>query len=367
MVKVDRKELAGVLAFLGKAVPGKSILPILQSIKVVLDDSTLEMQASNLVVHLTREIPTDGDDQWETCVPFETLKGIVSVDSGNEVGLSLKGDKLTVTVGAAKSNIKCLPAEEFPLVDTSQYKRVATFDAQYLKKYVERVAWAAYTGDDQPNKNSVYFDASNGSLALVALDSIGQLAMIETGHKIDDQFSFIMPLKATACLSELYGLTDILLGQNQVAFVASDMSVVSQLVDGDYFPYRDVIKAEFTSKAVMYQTEFANALRQADVFAKDDAHVAEMIVDPLEAQVIVGSRLTQMGDGNTPIKCVSLVSDDNFPILFNANYMTNAVSHAGARFSLNMNGPLVWIVIRSDPFDDGWTGLIVPMITKGAA
>lgn len=362
MAKVNRKELDGALGFVGKVVKSRTTLPVLSCVKLEYDGD-ISVTSTDLVTSLFQKMQDSGDfsEKWATCVPFDKLKTVVGVNAGNEIELALSGDVLTVKNGKTVSKIKCLPAEEFPMVDYSGFSDKCQIRSELLIKGIARVSHAASSDTNLPKVNGVYFDGMGDTLNLVALDGVGIMAMLETGVPPVESFEVILPLASASLLSALNGLVTISLKENQVKFSTGCETVISQYTQDKYPPYKSLIPSEFRFSILGETTEMVQALKVSQVFGKDDFNVAVMKVNPATGTAFISSRLTETGDASSPISVTVEGVDTEFELMFNVKYMLDTLSNATANFLMRVGGNRA--IIQS-ALQDGWTGMVVFMNPK---
>jgi DNA polymerase-3 subunit beta len=69
-------------------------------------------------------------------------------------------------------------------------------------------------------------------------------------------------------------------GRGQVVFHAKDIEVVSQLIDGNYPDYRQVIPRSYKTRTVLSTSEFLKACKQAEIIARESNNVARLNILP---------------------------------------------------------------------------------------
>jgi DNA polymerase-3 subunit beta len=74
-------------------------------------------------------------------------------------------------------------------------------------------------------------------------------------------------------------------GRGQVIFRLPDVEIVSQLIDGNFPDYEQIIPRRCDTRAILSTASFSKACKQAEIFAREGSHIARVNITP-------GSELT---------------------------------------------------------------------------
>ena len=114
----------------------------------------------------------------------------------------------------------------------------------------------------------------------------------------------------------------------QVFFHFDDIDLVSQLIEGTFPNYRQIIPTVSNTKTVVNTGEFLQAARMAAIFARDAANIARLNIvsgnDGAGSQLIVSATSSEQGDNVSELD----VQVDGAPveIAFNARYLVDALN-----------------------------------------
>ena len=111
---VERNNLTGALQRAGRAVQRSSI-PILEMVKLVAENGTLRICATNMVVWHEESLPANLDEDGALCVSHTRLSGIANgADAGSQIALHAADTQLHVNVGRARFKLSTLPPADWP-------------------------------------------------------------------------------------------------------------------------------------------------------------------------------------------------------------------------------------------------------------
>lgn len=227
---IAKNDLARLLSSVTKAVE-KSNVPILATVRLVADGTSLHATATNLDIEITGSIPADG--ALSCCVDAKLLSGIVA-KAGSDVTLEHDGNTLTVKSGRSRFKLPTLPVEDFPDLTAGEF--TTTFEAD-LSSVFAGVAFAVSTEETRYYLNGVYLEPT----AATATDG-HRLAHVAT--ELPAFEPVIVPSKTVALWPK--GAARVSLSSTKIRVqtadaAGGDLTMTSKLIDGTYPDYQRVI------------------------------------------------------------------------------------------------------------------------------
>jgi DNA polymerase-3 subunit beta len=150
---------------------------------------------------------------------------------------------------------------------------------------------------------------------------------------IGEPFTLIVPANS---LKELFRISseqkdDINLtipeGRGQVIFHMENVDLVSQLIDGVFPDYAQIIPGECRTRTVVNTSEMRAACRAADIIAREAAHTTRIRIMPEDnltpGHMIIAATSAETGDNETEID--ALVEGDPIEVAFNVKYLTDVL------------------------------------------
>jgi len=336
-VSCTQENLAKGLSIVGRAVAARSTLPVLGNILIATDQARLKLSATNLEVGINCWIGAKVEQEGATTVPARLLSEFVSSLPTERVDLELitRTQTLNLKCGRFEANIKGIDAQEFPLILAPTENDRVRIKPDLLRQMVDQVAFAAATDESRPVLTGVLADISSERLTFAAADgyrlSVSSIALEQGPQQANN---VIIPARALQELRRISGEEEnpiemlIAPNRSQVFFHMSDIDLVSQLVEGTFPDYRQIVPKASSIKATLSTQDFLKAVRMAFIFARDSANVVRL-------QVIPGANA---GTGRMVITATSSEHGDNISeldialegapleISFNARYLIDALS-----------------------------------------
>jgi DNA polymerase-3 subunit beta len=368
-----QENLAHGLSIVGRAVSARSTLPVLGNILIATDGGRLKLSATDLEVGITCWIGAKVEETGSTTVPARTFTDLVSALPPGRVDLELMVRTQTLNLRAARSeaNIKGIDAQEFPIVAIpDESARGIPIEPDVLRSAIEQVAFAAATDESRPILTGVLAQFDHQELTLAAADGFRlSVRTVTLPNAVSDPFSIIIPANALTELRRVSGDQEepitihVTPERNQVIFELTDVVLVSQLIDGNFPDYRQIIPRERHTHTVFDTAPFLKACKMAQIFARDAANISRIQVEPgseLEpGRVRVSATAAETGEDVSELD--ASVEGREIEIAFNVKYLIDVLSVTSApQVGLDTTTSSSPGVIRPVG-DDGFTHVIMPM------
>ena len=290
-VTVLQENLARGLNIVSRAVSPRSTLPVLGNILVATDEGRLRLSATNLELGITCWIGAKVEEEGSTTVPARTFSDLVGTLSDNQVEMSLtvRTQTLNLRCGASNTDLKCIDAQEFPPMPVADFSEGLDINVSDLKEMIHQVAFAASTDDARPILTGVLTSVAENQIILAAADGF-RLSVRKTqlSSSIPHPVSAIIPARALSELARIAGdgnqVVTMVIPPNrgQVIFRMSEIELVSQLIEGNFPDYEQIIPKRCETRAVLSTQSFLKACKQAEIFAREGSHIARVNISPGE-------------------------------------------------------------------------------------
>jgi DNA polymerase-3 subunit beta len=371
-VSVLQENLAKGLNIVGRAVAARSTLPVLGNILAATDDKRLKLSATNLEIGITCWIGAKVEEDGATTVPARTFVDLVNALPQDRVDMELavKTQTLNVTCGRFANNVKGVDAQEFPIIPAPDEDHAIHIAPDVLRQMIDQVVFAAASDESRPILTGVYAKFSGKTLTLAAADGFRlsvRTANLEDG--VDEPIEVIIPARALAELGRISGdQTDpisltVTPQRSQVLFHLTNIDLVSQLIDGKFPPYNDIIPKASLTKAVVDTGLMLKACKAANVFARESANIARLNITPgnelTPGHITIGAQSAETGDNAGDLD--ASVTGNPIEIAFNVKYLIDVLNVVGTgQITLETSQPSAPGLIRPIG-DEAFTHVIMPM------
>ncbi len=373
-----QENLSGALANVGRAVASRTPLPITSNVLISTDEGRLKLSATNLELTITTWIGAKVEEEGVVTVPARLLADFVGSLPPEEVHLTGApgGKSLNVTCARFQANIAGTDPEEFPPTPTVEDGFEVDIGSEQLKKAIDGVAFAAATEDSRPVLTGVQIELKDGALVLAAADGF-RLAVHETklAAELPESSAIIVPAKSLQEVSRLSAGQDYAVkikvneGKTQVLFQFETAAVVSQLIQGTFPNYSQLVPKEHVSKTTVDVGEFSRATRAASIFARDGSGIVRLQTSEGEEDGIGGLSVSASSEevGNNEGEISATVEGDPAKIAFNSKYLTEVLGVLGhGMVALETSSPSSPGVLRpvSTSEDISYVHVVMPMFVQ---
>jgi DNA polymerase-3 subunit beta len=367
-----QENLAKGLSIVGRAVSPRSTLPVLGNVLLAADAGRLKLSATNLEVGINCWIGAKVGEEGATTVPARTFIDLVNALPPERVDMELvvRTQTLNLRAGRSEANVKGIDAQEFPIVPVPEGEGGIPIEPDVLRTAVQQVALAAATDESRPILTGVLAKFEEAQLTLAAADGFRlSVRTVLLPQSVPDPFSIIIPARALVELGRISGeqeesiVITVTPTRNQVLFQLTDIVLVSQLIDGNFPDYRQIIPRDRTTHTVLDTAAFLKACKTALIFARDAAHIARLHIKPgtelAPGHMTVSATSAETGDDVSELD--ASIEGDEIEIAFNVKYMIDVLSVVGTpQIALDTTTPSSPGVIR--PVGDvDFTHVIMPM------
>lgn len=334
---VLQENLAHGLNIVSRAVSSRSTLPVLSNILIATDEGRLRLSATNLELGITCWIAARIEQEGSTTVPARTLSDLVNTLPGEQVALSLDTNTQTLNVrgGASTNDIKCIDAQEFPPLPVPDLEGAVQLNVADFREMIQQVAFAASADEARPVLMGVLLQVDKDKLTMAAADgfrlSVRKAALSSPAPAA---LTAIIPAR---CLVELARVASdgeaplymvLPKGRGQVVFRVKDVEVTSQLIDGTFPDYQQIIPRKYTSRTLVSTASMLKACKQAEIFAREGSNVARLNIksgngqlQPSEVEITATSEET--GKNETIVEAT--VDGSGVLIAFNVRFLREAL------------------------------------------
>jgi len=372
-VTVLQENLARGLGIVSKAVSPRSTLPVLANILIASDEGRLRLSATNLEMGITCWIAARIEEEGSTTVPARTFSDLVSTLPGDQVLLKLDMSTQTLNVrgGTSTNDIKCIDAQEFPPLPVPDFEGAVQINVGDFREMVHQVAFAASADEARPVLMGVLVHVDKDKLTMAAADGFRlsvRKAVLSTSSPAP--VSAIIPAQALkeAARVAIDGEEPIYMvlpkGRGQVVFRVKDVEVVSQLIDGTFPDYQQIIPRSYKSRTLVSTSSLLKACKQAEIFAREGSNVARFNIKTAQgemqpSEVEISATSEETGKNETIVEAT--VDGGGLLIAFNVKFLREALEVIRTpNVALETSAPNAPGVVRPVG-DDQFLHVIMPM------
>ena len=339
-----QENLSKGLSTVGRAVATRTTLPVTQNVLITTDNSMLKLSATNLEIAITTWIGAMVEEEGSITVPARLLTEFVASLPSERIEMTATSGPKMLQLSCARSEarINGTDAEEFPPIPTVEDGLGAKIDHQVLRTAISQVVFAAATEESRPVLTGVKMELEGDRFSIAAADGF-RLALYRGAlqEPVQEPVSVILPSRTLNELNRFLGDQEdpvemtVTPAKGQVLFKLKDTEVVSQLIQGTFPNYSQLIPQSYQTRTIFDLQELLRAARSASIFARDGSGIVrlQMVPSPGDAaaadggsngKVIISARAEEMGDNQDEVD--TKIEGDESKIAFNSKYLLDVLS-----------------------------------------
>ena len=368
-----QENLSKGLGIVGRAVAARTTLPITNNVLLATEQSRLRLTATNLEIAISCWIGAMVEEEGAITVPARLLNEFVNSLPSDKIDLNLAHHTLELKCARFEARISGIDAEDFPPIpkigDGTSYQ----IEPEALRMAINQVVFATASEDTRPVLTGVCAEFEGDSLTLAAADGF-RLAVHKAplANPVAERVEIIIPgrslIEINRLLADQEELVEIAVSpsKSQVLFRLKDIEMMSQLIQGTFPNYRQLIPQSYSSRSVVTTPEFLRATKTASIFARDGNGIVRLQINPSEesklGRMSISARSEQVGDNLGEID--AQVAGEAAKIAFNGKYLIDVLSvlHEG-QVALETTTPSSPGVIRPVG-SDNYVHIIMPMFVQ---
>ncbi|OHB35219.1 MAG: DNA polymerase III subunit beta [Planctomycetes bacterium GWA2_39_15] len=217
-------------------------------------------------------------------------------------------------------------SSQFPMITITDVKSFVTVDGKIIGDMIGKVVHAASTVRARSTLCGVFVKIDKEEIVMAAADG-NRLSMVKRKVENPDGVSMsgIVSVKCLTFLqrfsSEFKGILRIGIGESQVLFVSERGEVVSQLIDGQYPRYEDVIPKDNDKRVEVKRDELITVVRMASFMTSEGYHVVKFVFK--DGRLTLMSKAAEVGEAELEID--ASYKGPDFEICFNPEYVLDAL------------------------------------------
>jgi len=339
-----QENLAKGLSVVGRAVATRSTLPVLANVMLSTDNGRLKLSATDLEIGINCWIGAKVEEDGATTVPARLFIDLVNSLPPERIDMELIVRTQTLNLKCARyeANIKGIDAQEFPLIPSVGSTELTTgeegegritLEPAAFRRMIEQVVLAAATDESRPILTGVLAKFEENQLTLAAADGFRLSVRTAELPAETEPTSVIIPGRALAELARIS--TDeeaialvITPARNQVLFHMPNVDLVSQLIEGNFPDYHQIIPKSYSTRTVVNTNSFLRACKTANIFARDAANIVRVQIAPggelAPGHLTIAATSAELGDNVGEID--AQVEGDESEIAFNGKYLIDVLS-----------------------------------------
>ena len=360
---VTQENFSKALSAVGRVASTRTQLPILSNILLRTDGNRLLVAATNLEIATTQYIGAKIVKPGAITIPARLISEFVSSLPKGPIELKVTGENIHITSGKYHSVINGVIADDFPELPTIAEDSSVRYEIniEEFKQAVSQTIITASSDSTRPVLTGVYWHSHEGAIYLAATDGyrLSERRLVETKSEVAAIITTQTLQEVLRTISDSAETIDILFDESQVRFRVNEAEVISQLIDGNFPDYRQLIPPTTETSAIMNKAEFTRVTKVAGLFARESGGSVTVTVDSDAKTVSLHSIASELGENTSELDAEVTGGGQ---VTLNSRYLSEALSVVDAdEISFSFSGKLSPCIIKSTKKDTNYYHVIMPL------
>lgn len=258
-----------------KAVPSRTTMAILECILIDASTNEIKLTANDMELGIETKIEGEIAERGVIALDAKIFSEIVRKLPDNEVTIETDASfKTIITCEKAKFNIIGKSGEDFSYLPYIERNEPIVLSQFTLKEVIRQTIFSIADTDNNKLMTGELFEIKENQLKVVSLDghriSIRNIGLKENyeNHKVVvpgktlQEVSKILPGDANENVNMFF--TD-----NHIVFEFDNTTVVSRLIEGEYFKIEQMLSSDYETKIKINKRELLNCIDRATLLVKE--------------------------------------------------------------------------------------------------
>jgi DNA polymerase-3 subunit beta len=341
---IERKNLIEGLSTVKVAIATSSTLPVLSFVHAKWGADKITFTATDLTTCITRSVPVENATPGETLFPGVLVLKLAEKFAGDTVQISVDDKQIMhLACGEAKYKFTCIAPDEFPPVPVIDTKGKIEIEAPVLRHALENTSFAS----GQDSSRAILEGSFVNLTKQVVVSTDGRrLALCGDLPEAKTPDIVVPSLSVTRLIPMLGedGTVKIEVGENKVKLSFADTVVVSNLIEGTFPNYKQVIPTKCKYKVVVDVQAMLDVLNRIALVSTVLSPSVKLAFDKDTLEFSTNNADVGTGAESIPIK----YQGDKLEISFAPQYLQDALKCiAEGEATLEFNDGLSPISIKS--------------------
>jgi DNA polymerase-3 subunit beta len=259
-----------------KAVPTRTTMAILECILIDASSNEIKLTANDMELGIETKVEGKIEDRGVIALDAKVFSDIVRKLPDSDVVIETDNTsfKTTITCEKAKFNIVGKSGDDFsylPFVERNECINISQFT---LKEVIRQTIFSIADNDNNKLMTGELFEINENQLKVVSLDG-HRISIRNITLKNNNEFKkVVVPGKTLQEVSKILpGSIDedvnIYLEDNHIVFEFDDTTVVSRLIEGEYFKIEQMLSSDYETKVKINKRELLDCIDRATLLVKE--------------------------------------------------------------------------------------------------
>jgi len=359
-LKVNQRDLSKHINIAQKGISSRATLPILDGLLLETTKGRLKIVGTDLDIGIETYLDCEIEKEGSIVVNSRIFGDIIRKLPDAPIYIDVENNNINIKCENSEFNILGSSSKEYPNLPILLGKDTFQLPKDLFKSAIRQTVFATSQDDTRPYLTGVLLELNDNNISFVALDGY-RLALRKILSNSDLDIKIIIPGRTLNELNKIIEEDEdnitVFATQNHVIFNIGDTTVYSRLLEGQFFNYKEIIRKEHKTSAIVNRKSFQDSLERASLLAKEEK--ANLIKLSLKEGKIFVKSNSEIGDVNEIVDAE--IEGDDVNIAFNSRYLLEGIKVIDSEeIQLNFMGELNPCIVNSVQ-DENYIYLVLPV------
>ena len=310
-----------------KAVPSKTTMSILECILIDASAGQIKMTANDMELGIETVIEGDIQEKGIIAIDAKIFSEIVRKLPDNDVTIETDANfQMLISCEKARFHIAGKSGDDFsylPYIEKAEPVVVSQFS---LREVIKQTIFSISDNESNKMMTGELFEINGNHLKVVSLDGHRvSIRNLELKEEYEPR-KVIVPGKTLIEVSkilsgELDALVNLFFTKNHIVFEFDETTVVSRLIEGEYFRIEQMLSSDYETKVKVNKKELLNCIDRATLL------IRESDKKPIIVQISDGEMRLKLTSGVGSMNEEIVIEKEGKDILigFNPKFLIDAL------------------------------------------
>ena len=258
-----------------KAVPTRTTMAILECILIDASANEIKLTANDMELGIETKIEGEIAERGVIALDAKIFSEIVRKLPDSDVVIETDASfKTTSTCEKAKFNIVGKSGDDFSYIPYIERNEAITLSQFTLKEVIRQTIFSIADNDNNKLMTGELFEIEENHLKVVSLDGHRiSIRNIELKNNYEHK-KVVVPGKTLQEVSKILPGSaeedvNMFLTDNHIVFEFDDTTVVSRLIEGEYFKIEQMLSSDYETKVKINKRELLDCIDRATLLVKE--------------------------------------------------------------------------------------------------
>lgn len=259
-----------------RSVPAHTTIPILECIMIDVRDD-IKFTTNDTELGIETLVPGIIEEEGSVAINAKLFYEMVRKFPDEDVTITVNNENLDINIMCGKANFHLIgqSGEEFTYLPAIEKEDCITISQFSLKEIIRQTIFSIAINENNKTMTGELFDVRNDIFKVVSLDG-HRISIRKTSLRENyDPKSVIVPGKSLIEVAKILAddvdeTVNMYFARNHIIFEMKDTTVVSRLIDGEYFKIDNMLSSDYDTKIKVNRRELLSCIDRSTLLVREN-------------------------------------------------------------------------------------------------